>query len=260
MRVFVSADIEGITGVCHWDECDRSAPDWALYRDQMQDEVNAACEGALAAGATRIRVRDAHASARNLRGDQLPGGVELVREWSGHPHMMIEGIDDGFDALVLIGYHSEAGSSANPLAHTMTGRYAEVRVNGARVAELHLHAWMAAELGIPLAFASGDEALCAHAEALGARAVASGRGQGRATIARHPADVVEAIRTGVTAALADLPAPRRPAGPFALEVDYKDPRQAWEKQWYPGARLATERTVRFETDAWFEVLRALRFL
>jgi D-amino peptidase len=260
MRVFISADIEGVTGVCHWDECDKAHADYAPFRDQMQAEVAAACEGALAAGATHIQVRDAHASARNLRGDQLPRGVELVREWSGHPHWMVAGIDETTDALVVIGYHSEASSSANPLAHTLNGRFLQVRVNGHRVAEVHLHGWMAAELGVPLAFASGDEGLCAVAEGLGARAVASGRGRGRSVVARHPADVVDEIRAGVTEALAALPEPRRPVGPFVLEVDYRDVREAYHKQWYPGAERTGDRTVRVKADAWFEVMRALRFL
>ena len=45
----------------------------------------AACEGALAAGATQIVVRDAHGSGRNILQEHLPKQAQLIRGWSGHP-------------------------------------------------------------------------------------------------------------------------------------------------------------------------------
>lgn len=262
MRVFISADIEGCCGVTHWDEANKAHADYPRFQAQMQREVVAACQGALDAGATAIRVRDAHASARNLDPWGLPEPAELVREWSRHPHMMIQDLDESFDALVLIGYHAPGGSGGNPLSHTLSGDYHEVRVNGQRMAELHLYSRMAAVLGVPTVAVSGDAVLCdlAREEDPRVRTVSTGAGRGRSVLARHPAAVVRDIRATVSAALQELPPPQPPEGPFALEVTYRDHRLAYRGSFYPGATLVGDRTVVLTVQAWFDVLRALVFL
>ncbi len=89
MKVYISADIEGITGVTHWAEADRQNPDYSELKEQMTAEVSAACEGALQAGAAEIWVKDAHGSARNLTASKLPRQTFLIRGWSGHPFSMV---------------------------------------------------------------------------------------------------------------------------------------------------------------------------
>ena len=66
MRVFISADIEGVTGTTAWDETEIGCPGYEAARQQMTAEVKAACEGAIAAGADYILVRDAHDAAVTL--------------------------------------------------------------------------------------------------------------------------------------------------------------------------------------------------
>jgi D-amino peptidase len=109
MKVFISADIEGVTGITHWDEADRLKPEYSEFREQMTAEVSAACEGALQAGFTEIWVKDAHASARNLIAAKLPRETRLIRGWSGHPFSMVQELDASFDAMLMIGYHSRVG-------------------------------------------------------------------------------------------------------------------------------------------------------
>jgi D-amino peptidase len=260
MRVFISADIEGVAGICHWDEADKSHRDYPHFRQQMQAEVRAACLGAFAAGATLVRVKDAHASGRNLRHNELPNGVELVRAWGEHPLSMVQELDASFDALAFVGYHDCAGSSANPLAHTMTGRVSEMRVNGTPVAEFHLHAWAAAELGVPTVFVSGDAGLCERVADWDIATVATNIGLGRAILAPHPDGVVRDIRARIEEAL-------RSPGPvvelpeeFELELDFREVARAYRAQWYPGAELVGERTVRVRATRWYEVMRALVFM
>jgi len=264
VQVYISADIEGVAGIGHWDETHKSKGDYPPFRDQMQAEVNAACEGALAAGATHIRVKDAHATGRNLDGCALPRPTELVRGWSGHPLLMVQELDEGYDALAFVGYHDRAGSGANPLAHTITDRINEMRINGEPVAEFHLHAMCGASLGVPAVFVAGDASLCARVALYDQRiiTVPTNIGRGESVLAPHPAAVVEAIREGMEAACraaADMtcvPLAER----FVLEVDYKLPGRAYRGSWYPGAQLVSDHLVAFETDTWFEVMRALRFI
>jgi len=114
MKIYISADIEGITGTTHWDEADKKNSDFKEFQEQMTAEVAAACEGALRAGATEILVKDAHDTARNIIASKLPREVRLVRGWSGHPFSMVQYLDETFHAVLMIGYHSRAGLDTNP--------------------------------------------------------------------------------------------------------------------------------------------------
>lgn len=165
MKVFISADMEGTAGIAHWDETERTHPDWAEYRELMTGEVVAACEGARAAGATEVLVKDAHDSARNLIADRLPDFARIVRGWSGHPDAMMFGLDASFHAAVYTGYHAKAGTEDNLLAHTSNLRISRLLLNGEVASEFTMNALCAARYGVRSAFLSGDAGICADAEA-----------------------------------------------------------------------------------------------
>jgi len=262
MKIFLSADIEGITGITDWAEADLSKPDNAEFRERMTAEVAAACDGALAAGATEIVVKDAHWTGRNLLAERLPRQARLLRGWSGHPYSMVQGLDRSFAAALFVGWHSGGACGGNPLAHTLSSSGVfGIRVNGVWATEFLLHAYAAALEGVPVAFVSGDEALCAEVQAFDAAITTVGvtRGMGAATLARHPADSIELIRTAVQRALTPplrVQAAKLPAR-FYVQVVRKDARDAYRKAFYPGARQIDATTVGFDTDDWFEVLRLL---
>ena len=265
MKIYISVDIEGITGITHWDEADETKAGYAEFRERMTSEALAACEGAVAAGAEEILVKDAHGNGRNIFAERLPRCARLVRGWSGSPLLMVQELDASCDALAFVGYHSAAASGGNPLAHTLSSSaVASLRVNGERVSEFHLHAFAAADLGVPTVFVSGDEALCAEVAATRAEitTVATMRGVGNSTIGRHPALVREEIRAGVESALrGDLRAclirlPER----FLLQVEYHQTTRAHAMSHYPGAALEDDRTVRLEMDQYQDLLRALSFI
>ena len=265
MKLYISADIEGIAGIAHWDEARPEKPDYAPFQAHMTRQVAAACEGAVLGGASEILVKDAHAHGRNLDPAALPACARIIRGWSGHPLMMVQDLDESFDCLAMVGYHSRAGSAANPLAHTMSSsRIALLSVNGVPVSEFHLHAWAGALLGVPTVFVSGDEGLCeevaAFCPAIHTCAVQHGRGE--SVTGLHPAVAETRIREGMQAALqGDLKACLVELPPFfELEIEYHRPTVAYGQSFYPGARLQDERTVAFESDDYFEILRAVRFL
>ncbi|MGQ9838153.1 MAG: M55 family metallopeptidase [Cyanobacteriota bacterium] len=264
MKVYISADIEGITGIDHWDEATLGQPGYELFREQMTREVIAACEGSLAAGATHITVKDAHDSGRNLIPDRLPEPVQLIRGWSGHPYCMVQELDCSYDALILIGYHSPAGSGASPLAHTYTTEVSQIRLNGQRISEFHLVSFTAAYEGIPVVFLAADADLCAEAKTYdpNIQTVITHKGIGQSVIAQHPQRTLQAIRAGVEESLRCLNEyqPRPLPAHFQLEVDYKEPSRAYRKSFYPGCRLVSDSTVYLQVSDWFEVLRALEFI
>jgi D-amino peptidase len=263
MKVYITADIEGVTGASHWDETDKKHADYAEFREQMTAEVAAACEGALSAGATEIWVKDAHDLGRNLLAAKLPREVRLVRAWSGHPLAMMQELDGTFDAALAIGYHARAASDGSPLAHTMTGNVVSLRINGQYASEFMLSAYTAGLAGVPMVFLSGDAALCQEAQALipGLTTVAVMHGVGNSTVSIHPHLAVERIRAGVEAALkADVSLCRVPMPDhFAVELRYRHHFNAYDASFFPGVRLLDSFTAGFEADDYFEVLRFCKF-
>jgi D-amino peptidase len=264
MKIYISADIEGVTGVTTWAETDLEKPACEPARRQMTAEVAAACEGAFAAGATEVLVKDAHDTAMNLIPELLPKGVELIRGWSDHPLAMLQEIDESFDALMLIGFHARARAGASPLEHTLFGQLTEVRLNSQSASEFTFATFTAAACGVPTVLLSGDAGICAEASAFvpGITTVPVKRGAGASTISIHPELACERIREAAEAALGGNPASCQIDLPdrFVLELDYRRHARAYRASFYPGAVLSNSTIVRFESSDLFEVLRAMIFM
>lgn len=264
MKIFISADIEGCAAITSWDEVHKGHSGYQEFREQMTSEVIAACEGAHDAGATEILIKDAHESGCNLIVSRLPDYVRIVRAWSGHPHVMMFGIDPTFDAALFIGYHDAAGTDTNPLAHTMNDRIAGLWINGELASELTVNAYTATLNGVPPVFLSGDRGICAAAERLvpGMKTVAVSEGFGRATVSVAPARAVRMIREGVEEALTRdlsrciLTLPER----FEILIEFNNASDAYRSSFYPGVEHPKACTLRFVSNDYFEVLRAIRFL
>ena len=264
MKIYISADIEGITGATHWDETDKKHSDFEEFRNQMTAEVNAACEAALKSGATEIWVKDAHASGRNLIPSKLPRSVKLIKGWSGHPNSMVEEIDESFNALIMIGYHSRAGSDASPLAHTMTGKASTIKINNIYASEFLLHTYAAAGFDVPLVFISGDEGICKDAKDLIPQIVSIPvmKGVGNATISIHPHLAVEKIAAGVELAFNNDPSICKIELPqdFSVEVLFKAHSHAYHASFYPGVIQIDPHRIQYKTSDFFEVMRMLSFI
>lgn len=263
VKIYISADIEGVAGIADWSEGDRTDPSWQEFRQRMTAEVSAACQAALEAGATDILVKDAHGSARNVLAEELPPPARLIRGWSGHPYRMVQELDESFDRALFIGWHAAAGCGGNPLAHSLSSKkLSALRVNGEPASEFLLHSYTAALVGVPICLVSGDEALCAGVQTFDERIITVPvmRGVGASSIALHPADARTAIAQGVERAMqTERWVPGLPDY-FEVEVTYKQASAAYRSSQYPGARLMNGDTIGFSTDDWFEVMRMLIFV
>ncbi|GAA2050837.1 M55 family metallopeptidase [Catenulispora yoronensis] len=164
MRIYISADMEGITGLVDADDVQPGGRDYERGRRAMTEDVNAAVRGARRAGATEIVVNDAHGPMRNLTADTLAPDVRLIR---GKPKTMgmVEGLTQDFDALLCVGYHSRAGVHG-VLSHSFMGHEIEdMWLDDRPAGEIGLVHASAAALGVPLAVLTGDDAACAEATA-----------------------------------------------------------------------------------------------
>ena len=263
MKVFLSADIEGVTGVTDWTETELGQGEYAAAREQMTAEVAAACEGALYAGASEVWVKDSHDTARNLIAGRLPKETRLIRGWSDHPFMTMQELDDSFQAVALVGYHSGAGAGCSSLEHTYSGNIWKITLNGRSVSEFYMDACTAAYVKVPLVFISGDQGICDEAAALNPHitTVAVKQGIGGSTVNLHPQVAVSRIRDGVAEALSKDLSLCRLALPehFTLQIQYRRQALAYKWSFFPGVRLVDATTIQLETDNYFDVMRLITF-
>jgi D-amino peptidase len=261
LKVFISVDMEGVSGLINWDETSQGGPDYPLFRRLMTEEANAAIAGALDAGATEIVVRDAHDSARNILPDLLRPEARLIREWNG-PLSMMEGIDKTFDAVVFIGYHARAGTPDAVLKHTMSLALFDVILNGVRVPEGAWNAAIAGYFDVPVVFLSGDKAICDQIRGIigPIETVAVKEGIGTAALMMHPAKARELIQKGVAAGLKNLKSfkPYKPSTPYKLEIVFTDEHQALRASWIPGAVRTSERSVAFTSSDFMDIIKDFR--
>ena len=261
-KVFISVDMEGITGVTHWEDVSRSGKDYDLFRKIMTQEASAAVEGALAAGATEVWVRDSHGSARNILPELLNKEAKLLRNWSGGPQSMVEGIDETFDAVVFIGYHAKAGTADALLEHTMTGGITDVSVNGVSLPEAGINALMAGFHDVPVVFVAGDDAICQQVKSLfgNVETVAVKKGIGGAALNLHPEISQDKIRAGVEKALRNVEQykPYKLSPPYKLVVKLKNEEDVYGAALYPGAKRTGDWEVTYESDDLMDVMNAFR--
>lgn len=169
MRVYISTDIEGVTGLVSWSQCGKPLSqhyDWKFAREMYTHDVNAAIRGARAAGATEVVVKDSHNTNKNLLISELEPGTELISGYGAGMNGMMEGIDESFDAAMLVGYHAMAGTAGGLLEHALAGGLHRFWINGEEAGEIAASAGVAGAYGVPLVFISSDQAGCDEAKAL----------------------------------------------------------------------------------------------
>ena len=265
MKVFISADIEGITTTTVWDETEPAHSAYPLHAKQMTEEVLACIQGAKAAGAKEIVVKDAHGYVgSNIDPTRMPSGVVLLRNWAGHPYTMAEGIDKTFDAALFVGYHSPASRAGNPMSHTMTGGLVYIKLNDVLASEFMLYSYACALEGVPTVFLSGDKNLCEDSKTLHPKLVTCvvKDGIGSMTMNYSTEDTLakikelseKALSQDMSSALVKLP------DHFSVEICYKEHMRAEVVSWYPGVARKSDNTVVFESDDYFEILRTIKWI
>ncbi len=167
LKIYISADMEGIGGVSTWEiQAGSSGREYEKFRHLMTREVDAAIVGAQKAGAVEVLVSDSHGDGQNIDLEELAPGARLIRAWP-RPLGMMQGIDNSFDAVLFIGYHASEGEASAILSHTMSHRRVfEIKLNGLPVSEAAFNAAIAGEFGVPVVFLSGDQTICADAQKL----------------------------------------------------------------------------------------------
>ncbi len=263
MKVFISADIEGVNHIAHWDETEYGHARYDEFRRQMTEEVRRACVGAHLAGATEIVVKDAHDSALNLIFNELPDYVTIHRGWEGNICSMMAGLDSTFDAVCFVGYHSPSRSDGNPLSHTMNTQIFHVKINGVIASEFDINGLYASMLDVPVAFLAGDLNLTKLVKGINKNieTVATKEGVHGAVISRHPHITNQEIEDGVKLALSkDLSGNKVPLPPsFDIEIQYRTHQAAYRASFFPGCKLVGTDRISFHSNNYYDVLTMFKF-
>ncbi|MFF8952844.1 M55 family metallopeptidase [Streptomyces sp. NPDC014940] len=249
MRIYISVDMEGVTGLVDADDVQPGGRDYERGRLMMAEDVNAAVRGALAAGATDITVNDAHGPMRNLLPESLHPAVHLIR---GRPKQMgmLEGLTPEHDAALFVGYHARAGA-LGVLSHSFMGHEIEdMWLNGRPVGEIGLAHATAAAIGVPVAVLTGDDRACTEMTEWDASvttvAVKFARDRFSAGL-RPPQEARASIEEAVAARLSAPPkAPAGAAASSTLTVRWQSASVASTLQGIPGVTSTDARTVRSE--------------
>ncbi|HUC58080.1 MAG TPA: M55 family metallopeptidase [Streptosporangiaceae bacterium] len=261
MRVLISADMEGVTGVTCPDDVRPGSPRWEYFRAFLTGDVNAAAAGFFESGATEVIVNEAHANKRNLLIDRLdPRCVAIVGTHKAFG--MMEGIDGGVGAVAFVGYHAGAGQQG-VLSHTYLGTtILDVRINGEQASEGRMNALLAAEFGVPVVLVTGDDLTCADAArwAPGAKRVAVKQCVDRYTAAcLPPARTAGLIQQAAAAGLRSLAAPDDwPGGPFTYEVVFDAEQAVAACTAIPGVERTAPRSVGFTLPTMAQAIRCFR--
>jgi D-amino peptidase len=264
-KIFISVDMEGITGVVQPPQLGPTGFEYARAREWMTAEARAAIEGAKAAGATSFVVADSHGNAQNLLIDQLPEDVRVVRGFP-RPLSMMQGIDETFAAAVFIGYHASEMTPDSVRGHTFSSaKLLGVSLNGTEVSEGLFNAAIAGHFGVPVVFVSGDrkavEQITNAIPGVGSAVVKEPLGY-HSAITLTPARGQAMIRDGVRAALTKrntIP-PYRLKTPIELEVGFKLTLDAEVGAYVPGLSRAGAHSVRGTFPDILQITKLMRVL
>lgn len=277
MRILIAVDMEGITGVVHFDQVTPGHAEYDRFRRLMTQDVNAAVRGAFAAGADEVIVSDGHWNNLNILIEQLDPRARL-NSGSPRPYSMVEGIDSGVDGVLFVGYHARMGTPNAILDHTwsservanlwLTPADANPQTAGTQrvIGEIGLNGAVCGHFGAPVVMISGDQSACAEAAALFPRIVtavvkqAKGRQAAECLAPAESAELIEQCAAkGVERLLADDPAqPLKLAAPITVTVEFIRSQMADAASVMPGARRGEGKCVEFVARDMPEAYRAFR--
>jgi D-amino peptidase len=260
MKVYISVDMEGVSGVVHPEHTGWSGRRHHEARALLTGELNAAVEGALAAGASDVLVCDSHSNGRNVILEDLHPRATVLWGRQNRTLGQVHGIDEGFDALVMVGFHARA-STRGVLNHTInSGVVHWMKLNGELQGEVDLNAAVAGVFGVPVAFVSGDDQVVAQTLERYPRVetVVTHRWVGTyASRAIAPVVSRERIRDGVERSLGRLGElePFVLPDPYTLEIGFKDTAMLESATLVPAVEALDPMTARYTHEDLPTVMR-----
>ena len=227
----------------------------------MTEHINVAVEGALEAGAKEVWVCDGHSNGGNVILDLFHPRERLLWGRQNRRLGQVEGIDESFDALAMVGFHARAGTLGVLNHTTNSGVVHEVKVNGIPVGEIDINAGIAGEFGVPVVMVSGGATAVAQAlESMPHVETATVMDPvGTYSANLYPlGTVLDLVREAIKRGLArrqEMP-PFRFETPVRLEMTFHDTAMADAAAMMPGSERLAPRTCRYTASSFLEAFRA----
>lgn len=265
LKIFISADMEGVVGVVTGEQLSPGGFEYERFREFMTEEVNAAIDAARAAGATEFVIADAHGNGQNLLIERLPDDVTVIRSWPRALGMMA-GIDESFDGVIFLGYHTSTANLRGVRAHTMSSAsITSVRLNGIEMTEGSMNAAIAGHFGVPVILVSGDDAAVAENQVLIGNvegAVVKWAKGFHSAETLTPEAAYEVIRTRTASAISriDQFRPYVLETPIELELSLKSYRPIEVLGYLPNVERVDSHTIRFTGEDMIEISDFLTFV
>lgn len=261
MKYFISADIEGITGICSFNEASNSS----YFKDMMTKEVLTVCNELNKNDATEIVIKDSHGGANNIITKDLPENVKIIRGWPNNPLSMMGGLDNSFDAVLFVGYHSAAYTNGSPMAHTISSAtYNKVKINNNIASEFLINSYTSTYIGVPVIFISGDNNICSEAKTVNPsiQTVPVSEGLGNSMTSISPQKTAKLISNSISESLKTPLADYNIELPseFNIEIEFKEHRRAYRASFYPGVTQINPHTIGFQCTDYMDFLKMFMFI
>ncbi|WP_409299798.1 M55 family metallopeptidase [Peribacillus sp. SCS-155] len=250
MKIFISADMEGISGVATNQQLSTNS-EYQRFRKLMTADINAAIDGAFNGGATEIVVADGHGNMSNIIIEELDPRARLVTG-SNRVMCQLEGLDESFDGIMFVGHHGrEGGSDVTVISHTLAGICVnEMRINGKVVGETEMNTYVAGSFGVPAIFTSGDDAYVKEVQESFPEIEAA---VVKRAVDRFAAELIHPIaarkiikeKAEIAVQRAKNIKPVKLDGPVTIEIEMKGPQQAKMTTTLPTVELIGPKTIRF---------------
>jgi D-amino peptidase len=269
MKILIAADMEGITGVVHWDQVDPNHPEYSRFRKLMTADVNAAIRGAFAGGATSVAVTDGHNNGRNILIEELDSRATL-NSGSPSPLSMVNGVDEGVNGVMYVGYHGRMGAINAILDHTWSDeRVSGLWINDRAFGEAGLNGAVCGQFDAPIIMASGDQTLCAEVQEFFGNEIeiaqvkkATSRMAAECLSPAVTASLIEeaAKRAVINLRSGNAPKPFKVSSPIKMTLEFEQSDMADRAALMPHAKRTTDRRVEYVAGDMVTIYLAFRTL
>lgn len=253
MKIFISADIEGISGVATRQQITKDS-EYQRFRKIMTEEVNAAIRGAFEGGASEVVVADGHGNMSNLIIEKLDPRAYLITG-SNRVMCQLECLDETFDGIIFIGHHGRESASNAVISHTLAGICVkEIKINNKIVGETEMNAMVAGGYDIPAIFISGDDLYVQEVKKtlpnIESVIVKYARNRFSAMLI-NPQVVHKKIESGVKTAVMNIDKyePIKIGEKVNFELEFKGPEQAQMTTTLPTVELLTPTRIKFSSKS-----------
>lgn len=264
-KIYISVDMEGIGAIVSSAQTGSGGFEYSKGRKLMTDEVNAAIQGCLEAGAGIIVVSDSHGNAQNLIPDEIHEAALLIRSFP-RTLLQMEGIDDTFDGAIFIGYHPKEGTPSANLSHTIWGsKIFELKINGIIVSEAVFNAMVAGHFKVPVIMVAGDQNVAKEVlQTFGpVETVITKESLGwLSAMSRHPKLICQDIKEKSKRAVQRIKElkPYAVKPPFRMELTFKNIYDAEAFSYLPWVKRLSGKTILVETESVIDINRFLTAL